>query len=106
MRTIPCLALVLLLWALAPAVSAAEPADEKLLLGFEEEDFARLSKAIKITRKEGKTKEGKPFVSWESPGGFAQLGQWMIFKGKASQARQLRAKVGRSTPWARATRPI
>src|SRR5262249_47577973 len=58
---------------------------EKPLLGFEEEDLARISKAIKITRKEGKTKEGTPFVGWEGAGGFAQLGQWMVFKGKASQ---------------------
>src|SRR5262245_38669695 len=86
MRRLRCLALVPLLWALAPALSgAAEPPAEKLLLGFEEEDFTRLGKAIKITRKEGKTKEGTPCVGWESPGGFAQLGQWMVFKGKASQ---------------------
>src|SRR5262245_4396842 len=85
MRAIPGPALLLLLGMLAPAVSAAEPPPEKLLLGFEEEDFARLGKAIKITRTEGKTKEGKAFVGWEGAGGFVQLGQWMVFKGKASQ---------------------
>src|SRR5262245_20259899 len=74
-----------LLWALTSTAPAAEPADEKLLLGFEEEDFARLEKVIKITRKEGKTKEGKPFLIWENPGGFAPIGQWRIAKGNASQ---------------------
>jgi hypothetical protein len=86
MRAIPGLVLFSLLWTLTPALaSAAEPPVEKLLLGFEEEDFTRISKAIPITRKEGKTKEGQAFIGWEGAGGFAQLGQWMVFKGKASQ---------------------
>ena len=72
---------------------AAEPADEKLLLGFEEEDFARLGKAIKITRKEGKTKEGKPYVAWESPGGF---------RARPVDGLQGQGQPGASTPWASA----
>src|SRR5262249_8964415 len=51
-------------------------------------DFARISKAIKITRKEGKSKDGKPFMVWESPGGFAQIRQWVVYKGNASQGQQ------------------
>src|SRR5262245_24051644 len=85
MRSVLCLALLALPGTLPPAVScAAEPASEMLLLGFEEEDFARLGKAIKITRKESKSREGKPCMAWESPGGFAQIGQWMVYKGNAS----------------------
>lgn len=67
------------------ALPAAEPTGEKLLLGFEEEDFVRLDKAIKLTRQEGKTRRGEPYVAWQSPGGFAAIGQWLIFKGQASQ---------------------
>src|SRR5262245_32012052 len=75
-----------LLRPLPPARSGPpDPADEKLLLGFEEEEFARIGKAIKITRQEGKNKEGKPYVAWESPGGFAPLGSWMTYKGDASE---------------------
>jgi hypothetical protein len=91
MRSLLCLALVtlavlLFAWTCVPALSGAnEPANEKLLLGFEEEEFARIGKAIKITRKEGKTKEGKPYVAWQSPGGFTALGQWVVYKGNASQ---------------------
>src|SRR5262245_60714322 len=86
MRSLTCLALLALLWVVSAAWSpAADAADEKLLLGFEEEEIARLDKAIKVTRKEGKTKDGKPFVALESPGGFAALGQWALFKGNASQ---------------------
>ncbi len=64
---------------------AAEPADELLLLGFEETEFEKLAKAIKLTRKESKTKDGKPFVSWQSPAILSALGQWNLFKGNASQ---------------------
>lgn len=71
--------------ALPPSDRAAEGPEEKLLLGFEEEDFARLSKVMKITRKEGKSKDGKPFVAWENPGAIQALGQWVMYKGNASQ---------------------
>jgi hypothetical protein len=82
MRWVLCLAL---LAVLQTASGAAEPAGEKLLLGFEEEDFARIGKAIKITHTEGKSREGKPYVAWGNPGGFAPLGQWVVYKGNASQ---------------------
>jgi hypothetical protein len=86
MRSLTCLAFIAGFLALSTTWSgAADPADEKLLLGFEEDDMARLDKAIKVTRKEGKTKDGKPFVALESPGGFGALGQWTLFKGNASQ---------------------
>src|SRR5262245_61784504 len=65
--------------------SAADVSDEKLLLGFEESEFEKLSKVIKLTKKEGKTKDGKSFVAWDTPGGFQPLGQWPMFKGNASQ---------------------
>jgi hypothetical protein len=84
MRSALCFAVLCLLGALPLAARAAEPA-EKLLLGFEEEEFARIKNAIKITRKEGKTKQDKPYVAWEGPGGFAHLGQWMTYKGNASE---------------------
>src|SRR5262245_20552378 len=83
--TIVVLAALGTIFSAAFTAGAADPADEKLLLGFEEEDMARLDKAIKVTRKEGKTKDGKPFVALESPGGFTSLGQWTLFKGNASQ---------------------
>jgi hypothetical protein len=88
MRPLLGIALLALLWALSPGVPrAGEPTGEKLLLGFEEEDFARIGKAIQITRKEGKTKDGKPFVAWESPGGFTHIGQWVVYQGNASQGK-------------------
>jgi hypothetical protein len=64
---------------------AAEPTDEKLLLGFEESEFDRLGNVIKLTKKEGMTKDGTSFTAWDSPGGFRELGQWMVYKGNASQ---------------------
>src|SRR5262245_14788330 len=76
----PLLSLALLPALCTAPAGAAEPAGERLLLGFEEDDYARISKAIKITRKEAKT-----HTAWESPGGFAPLGQWMVYKGNASQ---------------------
>jgi hypothetical protein len=85
MRFVFCFALALPLALSSVFLKAMEPADERLLLGFEREDFARLAKTIKLVRKEGKTRRGKPYVAWEAPGGFAALGQWMIYKGNASQ---------------------
>jgi hypothetical protein len=82
MRILLCLSL---LTVSAAFFQTAEPGEEKLLLGFEEEDYARLSKVIKITRKEGTTKDGKQFVGWEGPGGIQFLGQWVASKGNASQ---------------------
>src|SRR5262245_34925137 len=85
MRLLGILSVFFLVCVCRLCSSAAEPAAEKLLLGFEEDELAKLGKAIKITRKEGKTKGGTPYVAWESPGGFQALGQWTLFKGNASQ---------------------
>jgi hypothetical protein len=82
MRQFP---VVVLMLALLPGSRAAEPADERLLLGFEDTEFEKLAKVIKLTKKEGKTKDGKPFVSWQSPAELQFLGQWNLFKGNASQ---------------------
>src|SRR5688500_9452817 len=87
MRSVLCFTLLCLLVPLLLPTRAEESAAEKLLLGFEEEEFARIEKAVKITRKEGKTKEGKPYVAWESPGGFAQLGQWITYTDQASEGK-------------------
>jgi hypothetical protein len=80
MRTIVPLALLVMPWTV-------QSADEIILLGFEEEDHARLSKAIKLERKEAKTKDGKAYVAWENPGGFQALGQWRMYPGQASRGR-------------------
>ncbi len=60
-------------------------ADERLLLGFEEEEHARLAQPAKLTRKEKTTKDGRPYVAWEHPGGLQALGEWRLYKGRASQ---------------------
>jgi hypothetical protein len=74
---------------LAALLGASRPAaagdDEKRLLGFEEEEYARLAQAVKLTRKEARTKEGKAYVAWEHPGGIQALGQWRLYPGRASQ---------------------
>ncbi len=73
------------LFILALLSAPAPQEDERLLLGFEEEDHARLAGAIKLERKEARTKDGRAYVAWENPGGFQALGQWRMFKGQASQ---------------------
>lgn len=86
MRSLSCLGLVVALGLCVPAgAAAAEPMEEKLLLGFEEADFERLAQAIKLTRKEVKPKEGPAHAAWEMPGLMSMIGQWRVYRGKASQ---------------------
>ncbi len=76
-------------WILALALPAAgglaQDGQERLLLGFEEEEHARLSRSIKLGRKEKTTKDGRAYVAWEHPGGIQALGEWRVYKGRASQ---------------------
>ena len=86
MRPISLCALLAILCALAAKglqANAADSSDEKLLLSFEETEFDKLSKLIKLTKAPGKTKDNKPFVSWT----IDQLGQWNLFEGNASQGK-------------------
>jgi hypothetical protein len=69
--------------------SAAQTPDELLLLGFEDAEFEKLSKLIKLTKAVGKTKDNKPFVAWN----IDQLGQWNLFEGDASQGKRA-MKIG------------
>jgi hypothetical protein len=66
-------------WILALALQ------EQLLLGFEEEEHARLTKTVKIARKEKTTKDGRAYVAWEQPGDIQALGEWRLYKGQASE---------------------
>src|SRR5262245_41883663 len=86
MRSITIGALLALLCALVSSPRAAEPADELPLLGFEESEMEKLAKLLKLVRKDVKPKEGPAHAAWEIGGGTGSIiGQWKVFKGKASQ---------------------
>lgn len=88
MRRITIAALVLMAASLLsdpPRSAAAEEGNEKLLLGFEDAEFERISQSIKFTRRDTRTKDDLPVVAWENPGGFVQLGRWVVYSDRASQ---------------------
>lgn len=89
MRFLLGLAVSLVGWAFFVDSSTAAAADaEKLLLGFEDEEFARIGKGLALTRKDAQSKDGTPYVAFENPGGIAQLGRWVVYGDRASEGNQ------------------
>ena len=86
MRRYFLLACLTPLWCAWPAGHSAEPAGEKLLLGFEEAEVKQWAEVLKGARTEAKTKDGAPHVVLTTaPAGNPAAQQWRFFKGKASQ---------------------
>lgn len=82
MRSALCILVLLAALVAQLPGHSAEPANEKLLLGFEPAEVQTWAEALKVKPEAGKTRDGTPHVLFKSASSY---GQWRFFKGKASQ---------------------
>src|SRR5262245_29898457 len=82
MRRIVLLAFLVPAFLDGSPVSCAEPAGEKLLMGFEETEVNQWAGVLNVKPEKATTRDGVPHLVLKTSFG---SDHWRIFKGKASQ---------------------